>query len=109
MRHAVWLAVVALVVATAGGVWWWTTPSDTTVSIDHIGDRVQTVARGQLPVFAAKEDVGALYRFATEQGDLLRHMPCTCGCGDLGHGSNRACYIKTETSERVTYTSHAAT
>jgi Protein of unknown function with PCYCGC motif len=109
MRGAVWLAVVALAVAAAGGVWWWTAPSDTTVSIDHIGDRVQTVARGQLPVFAAKPDVGALYRFATEQGDLLRYMPCTCGCGDLGHGSNRACYIKAETSERITYTSHAAT
>jgi hypothetical protein len=103
------LGVGLVAVAAAGAGWWWSAASDSTVTVDHVGDRVQTVVRGQRPVFAAEAEVAALYRFATEQGDLLKFMPCTCGCGDLGHGSNRACYIKTETSDRVTYTSHAAT
>ena len=49
------------------------------------------------------------YRFAVENPDTLRWMPCTCGCGSLGHASNRACYIKAESQDRVTFTSHAAT
>jgi hypothetical protein len=109
MTRGAWILLAGLGAAAAGGAWWWSAAPDAVVSIDHIGDRVQTVARGRGPVFAATADAAELYRFATEQGELLRHMPCPCGCGDLGHGSNRACYIKAETSDRVTYTSHAAT
>jgi hypothetical protein len=110
VRRPLALLGIGLVAVAAGGAaWWWNARSDSTVWVDHVGDRVQTVARGQRPVFAAEAEVAALYRFATERGDLLRFMPCTCGCGDLGHASNRACYIKTETPDQVTYTSHAAT
>jgi len=76
---------------------------------DEIGDEVQTVPRGKLPVFAGEGDTAALYRFATTRGDVLRWMPCTCGCAQFGHTSNRSCYIKKETDAEVTYTSHAAT
>ena len=76
---------------------------------DEIGDEVQTVARGGLPEFAADADAPALYRFATTRGDVLRYMPCTCGCAQIGHTSNRSCYVKAETETTVTYTSHAAT
>ena len=79
------------------------------VSVDNIGDQVQTLPRGQLPVFAKGTDVAALYRFALERQDVLQYMPCMCGCGGLGHTSNRSCYIKSETAGRVTFTSHAAT
>jgi len=74
-----------------------------------IGDQVQTLPRGRLPVFAAKEEVARLYRFAVENPDTLAWMPCTCGCESQGHTSNRACYIKAEEPGRVTFTSHAAT
>lgn len=80
-----------------------------TVTIDEVGDQVQTVPRGRSPVFAGRGDTGALYRFATEQESTLAWMPCFCGCGDLGHGSNRACYVKQESPDRITDTSHAAT
>jgi Protein of unknown function with PCYCGC motif len=83
--------------------------AQSTLSVDEIGDRVQTVPRGQVPAFAAEDDAGALYRFATTRGDILRFMPCTCGCAQVGHTSNRSCYIKSETAADVTYTSHAAT
>jgi hypothetical protein len=78
-------------------------------STDEIGDRVQTVPHGQLPAFAREGDADTLYRFATTHGDVLRWMPCTCGCAQVGHTSNRSCYIKSETHADVTYTSHAAT
>ena len=76
---------------------------------DEIGDEVQTVPRGRLPVFAGVADVRGLYQFATARGDVLRFMPCTCGCAQLGHTSNRSCYVKAESDASVTYTSHAAT
>jgi len=103
---------VALVVfgLTAGVAAWWVRPADDgDVRVDRIGDRVQTVRRGSLPVFAAHGDVSTLYRFAATGAEVLRWIPCTCGCGDLGHGSNRACYITEEHDDRVTFTSHAAT
>ena len=76
---------------------------------DEVGDEVQIVPRGQLPIFAGETDTGALYRFATTRGEVLRSMPCTCGCAQIGHTSNRSCYIKAESDASVTYTSHAAT
>ena len=94
----------------------WMAPAQSTVIVaqsavtkDEVGDEVQTVPRGQVPVFAAEGDGGSLYRFATTRGDVLRWMPCTCGCAQIGHTSNQSCYIKAETETSVTYTSHAAT
>jgi hypothetical protein len=104
------IAIVGIGLAAAGaGAWFKTRAAAGTVTVDEIGDQVQTVGRGGLPVFAKSPNVGALYTFATERGDVLKWMPCTCGCADLGHASNRACYIKAETDAQVTYTSHAAT
>jgi uncharacterized protein with PCYCGC motif len=79
------------------------------VTTDAIGDQIQTRAGGALPVFAGTGDTAELYRFARERGDVLRWIPCTCGCGQLGHASNRACYIAGEAGDRTTWTSHAAT
>jgi hypothetical protein len=34
------------------------------------------------------------YRFAIANRDILRQIPCYCGCGAEGHKSNADCYIK---------------
>ena len=101
------LAVV-LVLGGGGAAWWMASAADP-VTTDQIGDSVQTRDRGQLPTFIQGEDARALYRFAAEHPEVLQFMPCVCGCVDFGHTSNRACYIKAETAQRVTWTSHAAT
>jgi hypothetical protein len=87
----------------------WSARGQGAVTTDEVGDEVQIVPRGRLPIFAAESATGALYRFATTRGEVLRHMPCTCGCARIGHTSNRSCYIKAESDTSVTYTSHAAT
>jgi hypothetical protein len=79
------------------------------VTVDAIGDQVQTRRAGALPVFAETGEAATLYRFAKERGDVLQWIPCTCGCATLGHTSNRSCYIKAEGGDRTTWTSHAAT
>jgi hypothetical protein len=82
------------------------------VTVDKIGDQVQTLPRGQLPDFAGPgtPDIRALYEYAMEHGDELQYIPCFCGCGRFGHRSNRDCYVKAFNPDgSVTYTSHAAT
>lgn len=80
------------------------------VETDEIGDQVQRLPRGRLPVFASDPGIGVLYRFAVDRPDVLQYMPCFCGCGRLGHRDNRGCYVKAEHGDgTVTYTSHAAT
>ena len=33
------------------------------------------------------------YQFAAANPDVLKGLPCYCGCGAMGHTSNYACYI----------------
>jgi hypothetical protein len=91
------------------GVAWWLSAGASPVSVDEVGDQVQTVRRGQMPIFAGTPEVAVLYRFATEHPEAFVGVECTCGCARIGHATNRFCYVKAEASDQVTYTSHAAT
>lgn len=42
----------------------------------------------------APPNVRDAYRFAIANRDILRQIPCFCGCGTEGHKSNADCYIK---------------
>ncbi len=80
------------------------------VTIDAIGDQVQTLPRGQTPEFAGTGEIQRLYRYAVERGDELQYIPCFCGCYRFGHKSNRDCYVKAVNRDgTLTFTSHAAT
>ena len=49
------------------------------------------------PSFVTDEgpEVQALYEFQITHGELMRYIPCFCGCGDsAGHRSNRDCYVQ---------------
>jgi len=102
------IIAAAVLLAAGGGAAWWIASAADPVTTDAIGDSIQTRARGQLPVFAVSAREQALYKFAVERPDILGFMPCTCGCVDFGHTSNRSCYVKAETADKVTFTSHAA-
>lgn len=99
--------LVAVLLAGAGV--WWLRAGAAPGSVDELGDQVQTLRRGQLPVFADTPEVATLYRFAAEHPEALADVQCTCGCLTFGHPTNRFCYIKGESGDQVTYTSHAAT
>ena len=103
------VALATLVIVGAGGFWWFRSGASAQVTVDEVGDKVQTVRRGELPVFVATPEVAMLYRFATDHPQAFVGVECTCGCTRIGHVTNRLCYIKTEKGDQVTYTSHAAT
>jgi len=46
------------------------------------------------PVRQAPARVQEAYRFAIANREILRYIPCYCGCGAEGHTSNASCYIK---------------
>jgi len=46
-----------------------------------------------MAVQAAPAATQQSYRFAAANADVLRHIPCYCGCNKLGHKSNYDCYI----------------
>jgi len=48
------------------------------------------------------------YRFAVANADVLQYVPCYCGCGAMGHTSNRSCFVKEDRSDgSVTFDDHA--
>jgi hypothetical protein len=50
------------------------------------------------PAFLARAtpELRALYEFQLVNGELMRYMPCFCGCqNEDGHVNNRDCYIDT--------------
>jgi hypothetical protein len=42
----------------------------------------------------APQPVRDAYRFAAANPDVLRQLPCYCGCGPMGHDSNYACFFR---------------
>jgi hypothetical protein len=48
------------------------------------------------------------YQFAVANPDVMQHVPCYCGCGNMGHTSSYMCYVKSvEADGKVNFDSHA--
>jgi len=58
--------------------------------------RYQLAPESVLPsdIRRAPAEVREAYRFAISNRDILRYIPCYCGCGSEGHTSNASCYLK---------------
>ena len=58
--------------------------------------RYQLAPENVLPADIAKApaEVREAYRFAINNREILRYIPCYCGCGSEGHTSNASCYVK---------------
>jgi hypothetical protein len=40
------------------------------------------------------EVIRTVYRFAAEHPEVLRYIPCFCGCNEMGHRSSEDCFVK---------------
>ena len=45
-------------------------------------------------VRSAPVTVQEAYQFSSANPDLMKNIPCYCGCGNVGHTSNYSCYVK---------------
>ncbi len=64
----------------------------------------------QLPaqMRAAPATVRAAYQFAAANPELMKHVPCYCGCGSIGHTSNYDCYVSAvDTKGAISFDDHA--
>jgi len=52
----------------------------------------------QMPaeVQSAPVTVQEAYQFASANPDLMKNIPCYCGCGNVGHTSNYSCYVESQ-------------
>ncbi len=64
----------------------------------------------QMPaeVQAAPSVVQASYQFAAANPDVMKGIPCYCGCGGIGHTSNYSCYIQSaDANGKISWDDHA--
>jgi hypothetical protein len=64
----------------------------------------------QMPaeVQSAPITVQTAYQFATANPDVMKNIPCYCGCGNVGHSSNYDCYVSTvDDKGNLTFDNHA--
>ncbi len=55
----------------------------------------------------APKAVRESYRFAIANPEVLRQLPCYCGCGGMGHTSNYSCYASTTQDGALRFDGHA--
>jgi hypothetical protein len=56
----------------------------------------------------APVQVREAYQFASANPELMKKIPCYCGCGSIGHTSNLDCYIKEVSPDgKITFETHA--
>jgi len=64
----------------------------------------------QMPaeVQMAPVTVQTAYQFAAANPDVMKDIPCYCGCGNIGHTSNYDCYVSSvDSSGTITFDNHA--
>jgi len=48
------------------------------------------------------------YQFAAVNPDIMKQIPCYCGCGAMGHTSNYSCYVQNvDANGNITFDNHA--
>ena len=59
------------------------------------GSNQPMASLGQMPaeVRSAPAVVQQAYRFASANPEVMKQIPCYCGCGGVGHTSNYSCYV----------------
>ena len=59
-------------------------------------------------VQAAPVTVQQAYQFAVANPDVMKNIPCYCGCGNVGHTSNYSCYVSgVDDKGNVSFDQHA--
>ncbi len=59
-------------------------------------------------VQSAPAIVQASYQFAAANPDVMKGIPCYCGCGAIGHTSNYSCYVTSaDANGKLTWDDHA--
>ena len=59
-------------------------------------------------VQSAPVTVQTAYQFAAANPDIMKDIPCYCGCGGIGHTSNYSCYVSSvDDKGNIAFDNHA--
>jgi hypothetical protein len=59
-------------------------------------------------VHSAPVTVQEAYQFNIANPDVMKNIPCYCGCGNVGHTSNYDCYVShVDANGHITFDNHA--
>src|SRR5512135_257403 len=59
-------------------------------------------------VQSAPVSVQQAYQFAVANPDVMKQIPCYCGCGNIGHTSNYSCYVSgVDGKGNISFDNHA--
>jgi hypothetical protein len=59
-------------------------------------------------VQSAPVTVQQAYQFASANPDVMKNIPCYCGCGNVGHTSNYSCYVSSvDDKGNIRFDNHA--
>lgn len=85
-NHRVWIVIVLAIVLLAA------LPGCST-SVHAADAPMFPMDRLPAQVLSAPVSVRTAYQFAAANPDLMKRVPCYCGCGRVGHTSNYSCYV----------------
>jgi hypothetical protein len=81
---------------------------NTASATNEIGLSMASMDGMPAEVQSAPITVRQAYQFAAANPDVLKQIPCYCGCGAMGHTSNYACYVQgVDQNGLIQYDTHA--
>jgi len=100
-RKLLFLSLIVVLLATALSACSTSTSDDAHLSmmpLDQMPAEVQS----------APVTVQTAYQFAAANPDIMKDIPCYCGCGSIGHTSNYDCYVSgVDDKGNVKFDNHA--
>lgn len=73
----------------------------------EIADDLPPLHRSTAVMARSPEATRAAYAFAARHPEVLRYVPCFCGCERNGHGSNHDCFVSRRTRDgQVAWDAH---
>jgi hypothetical protein len=92
-----WIVTVAATFAACATFVIAQTPAKSTPPAPSQAARKITFPPIPAPGFAPGRPVDqtrAVYQFAAEHPEVLKYVPCYCGCESTGHPHNESCFVK---------------
>jgi len=102
LRKVIFLILISLIALTS-------LPACTSQSPES-AVHLDMTSMDQMPaeVQSAPVTVREAYQFASANPDVMKDIPCYCGCGNVGHTSNYACYVSsTDDKVNIKFDNHA--
>ncbi len=99
-RKLLFLSLIAVLLSTAISA----------CSTQNKSSDLHMMSMDQMPaqVQSAPMTVQTAYQFNAANPDVMKNIPCYCGCGEMGHTSNYDCYVSSVNDKgKVVFDDHA--